>query len=146
MKLARFAFAAMFAVSAFAQSDRGAITGTVVDPGELVVSECRGHGSERRARNPIQRCNHEHLGNYTLNSLPAGPYSVSVESPGFKKFTQTNVLVGGCFQRARRFHSTNRHRVGIRDHHRRSALAENGKDAGDSHTLTGKERLGQFAD
>jgi hypothetical protein len=32
-------------------------------------------------------------GNYTIPALPAGPYSLGVEAPGFRKSVQTGILV-----------------------------------------------------
>jgi hypothetical protein len=78
--------------SAFAQSDRGTITGTVADPAGAVVANA-----------PIQAKNLENgavyegatstTGNYTLAQLPAGAYEVSVAVPGFKKYTRQGLAV-----------------------------------------------------
>jgi len=78
------------AVAAFAQSDRGTITGTVSDPGGAVVANA-----------PIQARNIETgalydaatsaTGNYTIAQLPPGTYELSVSLPGFKKSTRTGL-------------------------------------------------------
>ena len=74
----------LLAISVFAQSDRGTITGTIADPAGAVVANA-----------PIQAKNVETgvvyegatstTGNYTLVQLPAGSYQVTVTVPGFKK-------------------------------------------------------------
>src|ERR1700732_4347075 len=81
-----------FAWSAFAQSDRGTITGTVSDPAGAVIASA-----------PIQARNVETgalydvasstTGNYTLSELPAGVYEISVTVPGFKKSVRQGLTV-----------------------------------------------------
>ncbi|MDW8355673.1 MAG: carboxypeptidase-like regulatory domain-containing protein, partial [Bryobacterales bacterium] len=67
----------------FAQSDRGVITGTVLDPAAAVVP-----GAKVAARNLATGAVHETVttetGNFTLASLPAGKYELTVEARGFK--------------------------------------------------------------
>jgi hypothetical protein len=83
-------FAVAFA--AFAQSDRGTITGTVSDPAGAVVA-----GASVEARNVATGLTYEAAstgtGNYTLSQLPAGDYELSVTVPGFKKSVYTNITV-----------------------------------------------------
>jgi len=81
-----------FVAVAFAQSDRGTITGTVSDPAGAVVA-----GAVVEARNvatgavyPVASSN---TGNYTIAQLPAGPYDVTVTVTGFKKFIRTGLTV-----------------------------------------------------
>ena len=80
------------AASAFAQSDRGTITGEVKDqagaviPNATVVAKNAASGSEFKATTTG-------TGNYTLPSLPAGIYTLSVEVSGFKKFVQEHIEV-----------------------------------------------------
>jgi len=83
-------FALVFA--AFAQSDRGTITGTVVDPGGAVVA-----AAAIEARNvatgavyPVQS---SATGNYTIAQLPAGTYDLTIAVAGFKKFIRTGQTV-----------------------------------------------------
>jgi carboxypeptidase family protein len=83
----------LFALVAFAQSDRGTITGTVSDPAGAVVASA-----------PIQAKNIEtgvlyegatsNTGNYTILQLPVGTYEVSVSVQGFKKYTRAGLQVG----------------------------------------------------
>ena len=82
----------LLAVCAFAQSDRGTITGTVADPAGAVVANA-----------PIQAKNvntgveyasaTSTTGNYTLAQLPPGEYQVTVTVPGFKKYTRSGLTV-----------------------------------------------------
>jgi hypothetical protein len=76
----------------FAQSDRGTITGTVLDPTAAVVP-----GAKVIARNTatgrVSETTTTATGNYTLPSLPAGLYEVIVEMQGFRKVTRPNIQV-----------------------------------------------------
>src|SRR5712692_4630477 len=82
----------LFTMGAFPQSDRGTITGNVTDPADAVVA-----GAVVIARNAETGSAYETVttqtGNYTLPSLPAGLYDLTVEVPGFKKLTQQRVPV-----------------------------------------------------
>jgi hypothetical protein len=80
------------AAHAAAQSDRGTITGTVTDPANAVVA-----GATVIATNTATGAKSETVttetGNYTLASLPAGVYDLTVELPGFKRFISQGVRV-----------------------------------------------------
>ena len=82
----------LFTVAAFAQSDRGTITGSVIDPAAAVVP-----GAKVSAKNldngSIFETTTTDTGNFTLASLPAGKYELNVEASGFKKATRENVEV-----------------------------------------------------
>jgi len=81
-----------FVLAAFAQSDRGTITGTVSDPAGAVVANV-----------PLQAKNIETgavyeaatsaTGNYSIGQLPPGTYEVSVGVPGFKKYTRSVLVI-----------------------------------------------------
>ena len=79
-------------VAAFAQADRGAITGTVADPAGAVVAD-----AAIQARNVDTQAVYEgassSTGNYTIANLPAGTYEISVTVSGFKKFIRPGLLV-----------------------------------------------------
>jgi hypothetical protein len=83
---------AILTSASFAQSDRGTITGTVTDPAAAVVPNAaisvinEENGSEYQTLTTA-------TGNYTLPSLPAGVYDLSVQSAGFKKLTQRGIRV-----------------------------------------------------
>ncbi|MBI3278815.1 MAG: TonB-dependent receptor [Acidobacteria bacterium] len=76
----------------FGQSDRGIITGTVTDPASAVVPNA-----------PVVATNTETgvqfrtvttgTGNYTIPSMPAGSYDLTVEVDGFRKFQQQGIRV-----------------------------------------------------
>lgn len=92
MQLRRVAAWFLFALSAFAQSDRGTITGTVTDPAGAVVP-----GAPVEARNvqtgAVYQAAGSSTGNYTLSQLPTGTYEVSVTVAGFKKFVRQNIVL-----------------------------------------------------
>src|SRR5215831_18236218 len=77
---------------AFAQGDRGTITGTVADPANAVVG-----GASIEAKNSESGATYTaattETGNYTLAQLPAGSYQMTVTLPGFKKYVRQNVVV-----------------------------------------------------
>ncbi|HTA43117.1 MAG TPA: TonB-dependent receptor [Bryobacteraceae bacterium] len=82
----------VFASLAFAQSDRGTITGTVTDPAGAAVPNA-----------PVQVKNSDtgvvydgatsNTGNYTISQLPAGPYEISMQAPGFKQYKRAGLTV-----------------------------------------------------
>src|SRR5215813_6638142 len=82
----------VFALSAYAQSDRGTITGTVADPAGAVVAS-----AAIEARNIETGALYDAVstatGNYTLSQLPAGTYAISVTVPGFKKYVRQGLVV-----------------------------------------------------
>jgi Carboxypeptidase regulatory-like domain/TonB dependent receptor len=83
----------LFSCLAFAQADRGTLTGTVSDPQGAVVP-----GVKITVRNTQNGSEFETVststGNYTVAQLPASSYEVVVEAQGFKKYTQTGIAVG----------------------------------------------------
>src|SRR5215831_18470324 len=84
----------LFVVSgiAFAQGDRGTITGTVADAANAVVP-----GAGIEVRNSESGATYTaastETGNYTLAQLPAGTYQLTVSLPGFKKYIRQNILL-----------------------------------------------------
>ena len=88
----RLASLAFVVLAAFAQSDRGTITGTITDPAGAVVpgakltirNSATGFAAESAATN---------TGNFTIPSLPAGTYELMVEAPGFRTVTQQGIQV-----------------------------------------------------
>jgi Carboxypeptidase regulatory-like domain/TonB dependent receptor len=83
---------ALFAVAAFAQADRGSITGTIKDPAGAVVQNANVQAVNSETDAQYKTVSTE-TGNYTLAQMPAGVYSVTVEVPGFKKFVQQGIRV-----------------------------------------------------
>ncbi|MBZ5622068.1 MAG: TonB-dependent receptor [Acidobacteriia bacterium] len=91
--LARSAVLLLLAAAlATAQSDRGSITGTVLDPANAVVPGARLvlRNTETGALSETQTTL---TGNFTLTSLPVGNYELSVEAAGFKKGIQQSLQV-----------------------------------------------------
>jgi hypothetical protein len=84
----------LFAVTftAWAQTDRGTITGTIADPAGAVVANA---GVEARnvATGAVYAVASSTTGNYTVAQLPAGLYEVSVTVPGFKRFVRGGLQV-----------------------------------------------------
>src|SRR5438477_11287973 len=81
-----------FALAAFAQTDRGTITGTVSDATGAVIP-----GAALEA-NTVQTgatypAGSSETGNFTLAQLPAGTYELSAKLPVFKKFLRSGVIV-----------------------------------------------------
>lgn len=91
-RLFTIAAALICSLSLFAQSDRGTITGTVTDAAAALVP-----GASVAATNPetgVQfRTATTNTGNYTIPSVPAGSYDVTIEQAGFRKFQQTGIRV-----------------------------------------------------
>src|SRR5215469_16074851 len=78
--------------SAFAQSDRGTITGTVSDPAGAVIAAA---GIEARnvATGAVYPTVSSSTGNYTIAQLPVGTYELTVNVMGFKKFIRPGLVV-----------------------------------------------------
>jgi hypothetical protein len=82
----------LMAVSVLAQSDRGAITGRILDPSGAAVPGAS--VSARSQATGVQyRTNSTAAGNYVIPQLPFGRYEVAVEAPGFRRFVQKEVEV-----------------------------------------------------
>src|SRR5579862_5382423 len=84
--------AVLFAAVAFAQSDRGTITGTVSDPAGAVIANAPIQGKNLQT-GVIHESATSTTGNYTLPQLPVGTYEVTVGVQGFKKFTRAGLAV-----------------------------------------------------
>jgi hypothetical protein len=80
------------ALSAFSQTDRGTLTGTVSDPASAVVPNA-GITARNTESGSVYQTLTTATGNYTAPSLPAGIYEVAVEAPGFRKYIGQNVRV-----------------------------------------------------
>lgn len=82
----------VFTLAAFAQSDRGAITGTISDPTGALVANA---AIEARnvATGAVYPVASSGTGNYTIAQLPAGSYEQTVIVAGFKKFVRADLAV-----------------------------------------------------
>ncbi len=82
----------LFSLASFAQSDRGTMTGTVLDTTGAVIP-----GVSIAATNVETGARYETVstetGNYTLAQMPAGLYQLSAELPGFKKYVRQGITV-----------------------------------------------------
>jgi hypothetical protein len=80
------------AVLAFAQNDRGTITGTITDPAGAVIP-----GAALHARDTATGAEYDTIttatGNYALVDLLAGTYDVTVTAAGFQKYIQRGITV-----------------------------------------------------
>jgi len=73
------------ASGAFAQDDRGTITGTVTDPSGAAVVGAKVSADNSATHNVVETLT-TGTGNYTLPQLPVGIWDVTVEAVGFKTF------------------------------------------------------------
>src|SRR5262249_41299377 len=82
----------LLSTAAVAQSDRGTMTGTVLDPTGGVIP-----GVSLVATNVDTSARYETVttetGNYTLAQLPAGVYQLAAELPGFKRYVRQGITV-----------------------------------------------------
>src|SRR5579884_2041377 len=77
----------------YAQSDRGTITGTVVDPAGALVAAATIE-LKNADTGVLYQTASTATGNYTLAQIPVGTYELSVVVPGFKKYLRQNIGVG----------------------------------------------------
>ncbi len=80
------------ASAAFAQSDRGTITGTVLDVSGAVIPTASIQ-AKNTATSEVYTAGTTGTGNYTLANLPAGTYEFTVNAPGFKKYIRPGLTV-----------------------------------------------------
>jgi len=82
----------LIATAVFPQSTSGSMSGTVTDPNGAVIP-----GAEVVATHVPTGRDYETVttaaGLYVFPTLPAGPYSLTVTQPGFKKNVQTNIEI-----------------------------------------------------
>jgi hypothetical protein len=90
--LLRCCLAFVVSTAAIAQTDRGTITGTIVDPSGAVIP-----GATVTVVNAATQVRVESVststGNYTIPALPAGTYDLTVTKTGFSKFEQTGINI-----------------------------------------------------
>jgi hypothetical protein len=74
------------------QSERGTITGTILDPSAAVIASAPVQG-RNVATGAVFDAASTPTGNYTLPELPPGTYELSVTAPGFKKYIRQGLTV-----------------------------------------------------
>jgi hypothetical protein len=82
----------VFALTAFAQSDGGTITGVISDPAGAVVANPPIEAKNTQTGVVLQSATTA-TGNYTIGQVPAGTYEISATVPGFKKYTRRGLTV-----------------------------------------------------
>lgn len=82
----------VFALTVFAQSDRGTITGVISDPAGAVVANAPIEAKNTQTGVVLQSATTA-TGNYTIGQVPAGTYEISATVPGFKKYTRSGLTV-----------------------------------------------------
>jgi len=82
----------VFALGLSAQNDRGTITGEVRDPAGALVPNAAVTATNRGTGAGVRTATTA-TGNYTIPSLTAGIYSLTVEDKGFKRFIQENIEI-----------------------------------------------------
>jgi hypothetical protein len=80
------------ALAAFAQGDRGSITGTIIDQQAAVIANAPVETRNVETGTTYQAATTA-TGNYTFAELPFGNYEVAVSVPGFKKYVRQNLTV-----------------------------------------------------
>src|SRR5215217_8959205 len=83
---------ATVAISAIAQSNKGAIVGTVKDPNDALVSKAQVKVTSAKT-GEVRTTDTSDDGTYTVTNLEPGPYSVTVEASGFQSVTFEAVQV-----------------------------------------------------
>ncbi|HYP05175.1 MAG TPA: TonB-dependent receptor [Bryobacteraceae bacterium] len=77
---------------AFAQSDRGTITGRVEDPSAAAIPNAPVTATHQATGVKYSATTTE-TGNFVLSQLPIGRYDVSVESPGFRRQVRKDIEI-----------------------------------------------------
>src|SRR5215510_6860927 len=83
----------LFGGAAFAQQDRGSITGTLTDQAGAALSHARITITAVGTQNAVTTESNE-FGQYSVPSLPIGLYSVKVEANGFKTWRREGLTLG----------------------------------------------------
>jgi hypothetical protein len=87
-----FALILSLAPVAFAQVNSASLTGQVVDPTGGAVAKAA-VTAQNVATNLVQSTTTNEEGIYLISPLPPGPYTLTVEVPGFKKYVQAGIVL-----------------------------------------------------
>ena len=82
----------IFAVSALAQNNKGAIVGTVKDPNDALVAKAQVKVTSVKT-GEVRTTDTSDDGTFTVTNLEPGPYTVTVEASGFQAVTIEAVQV-----------------------------------------------------
>nr|MBA3443118.1 carboxypeptidase regulatory-like domain-containing protein [Pyrinomonadaceae bacterium] len=85
-------FLLFISVPAFAQLSTGSMSGTVTDASGAVVPGARVTARQDATGRTLETVASE-AGLYAFPNLDVGPYTVTVEQPGFKKQVYPNVII-----------------------------------------------------
>lgn len=78
--------------AAYAQSDRGTITGTITDPTGSMIPNASIEAKNMQT-GVVYNAASSGTGNYTLAQLPVGVYQLTATTSGFKQFVRTGITV-----------------------------------------------------
>jgi Carboxypeptidase regulatory-like domain len=81
-----------FCVSVLAQTDRGTLTGRISDPSGAAVTRATVIATEL-ASGVQYPANTTDTGDFTIASLPAGSYELTVTASGFSRYLQTGITI-----------------------------------------------------
>src|SRR5436305_205051 len=89
----RLTVLALFACLCAAQEFRSTLSGKVTDPSGAVVANAKVAAIKTDTNSRFETVTNTD-GLYTIPFLPPGPYNITAEAPGFKKFTQSGIQIG----------------------------------------------------
>ncbi len=83
-----------------AQEVYATLTGTVTDATGAVVQGATVTVHNNDTNTDLRTVTSDNSGNFTVTNLPAGPYTVTVKSTGFRAFTASNVILNVAQKRS----------------------------------------------
>jgi hypothetical protein len=91
--LAPIALCLLFVTQAFAQGTAGSITGTVEDAQGAAIPGARvtAYNQNQKANTAVNTTNGQ--GVYVFNPLPVSTYTITVDAPGFKTYSQRDIVL-----------------------------------------------------
>src|SRR5437667_12512571 len=82
----------LLALSAAAQVQNGQFTGVVTDPSGAAIANAKVTVSNPATNLSVPASTNQ-TGSYTAKELPPGNYKITVEAPGFRTASNTNLVV-----------------------------------------------------